>query len=148
MLLERDKIFKSIATSKSEEIICICSKESFDESERGEWKSWHKTQHSKKKKNHGIRSHHFMANKWGNSDILYFIGFQNHWDSDRSHEIKRHLLLERIVMTNILKSRHITLLTKFCIIIAVIFLVVMYRHESWAIKKGRHWRIDAFKLWC
>ena len=92
-----------------------------------------------------------MENIWENSDRLYFLGLQNHWDSDCSHEIKRHLLLERIAMTNtdsILKSRHITLLTKFCIIKGMIFLVVVYRHESWTIKKGEHWRIDTFKLWC
>ena len=147
MLLERDKSFKFIATSKSEEINYISSKESFNEGERGEWKSWFITQHS----NHGIRSHYFMENIWGNSDRLYFLGLQNHWDSDCSHEIKRHLLLERIAMTNthsILKSRHITLLTKFCIIKGMIFIVVMYGHESWTIKKREHWRIDAFKLWC
>jgi len=51
------------------------------ESQRGEWKSWLKTHHSKKNKNHGIWSHHFMANRWGNnrkSDRLYFLGLQNH----------------------------------------------------------------------
>ena len=55
-------------------------KEPFDESERGEWKSWLKTQYSKHK-NHGIWSHHLMANSWGNngnSERLYFLGLQNH----------------------------------------------------------------------
>ena len=140
MFLERDKSFKPIATFKSEEIICICSKESFNEGERGEWKRCLKTQHSKTKtKNHGTPSHHFMTNIWGNSDRLYFLVSQNHWGSDWSYEIKRHLLLERIAISNtdsILKSRHFTLLTKFCIIKTVIFLVVMEldHKEGWALK--------------
>ena len=78
-----------------------------DETERGKWKSWLKTQH------HGIWSHYFMANRWrnnGNSDRLYFgRGVQSHC-SDCSHEIKRHLLLGRKVMTNLdsifKKQRH------------------------------------------
>ena len=72
-------------------------------------------------------------------------------DGDRSHEIKRHLLLERKVMTNvdsILKSRDITLSWKVCLVKAMVFPVVMYRCESWTIKKAEHWRIDAFELWC
>ena len=72
-------------------------------------------------------------------------------DGDRSHEIKRHLLLERKVMTNvdsILKSRDITLSRKVCLVKAMVFPVVMYRCESWTIKKAEHWRIDAFELWC
>ena len=63
----------------------------------------------------------------------------------------RHLLLGRKTMTNldsILKSRDITLLTKVCMVQAMIFLVVMYGCESWTIKKAEHQRIDAFKLWC
>ena len=71
-------------------------------------------------------------------------------DGDCSHEIKRHLLLGRKVMTNldsILKSRDITLPTKVCIVKAKVFLVVMYGCESWTIKKGEHRRIDAFELW-
>ena len=72
-------------------------------------------------------------------------------DSDCSHEMKRHLLLEGKVMTNldsILKSRDITLPTKVCLIKAMVFPVVMYGCESWTIKKAEHWRIDAFELWC
>ena len=68
-------------------------------------------------------------------------------DGDCSHEIKRHLLLGRKPMTNldsILKSRDITLPTKVCLIKAMIFLVVMYGCESWAIKKAEHRRIGAF----
>ena len=72
-------------------------------------------------------------------------------DGDCSHEIKRHLLLERKVMTNldsILKSRDITLPTKFCLVKAVVFPIVMYGCEGWTIKKAEHQRIDAFELWC
>ena len=68
-----------------------------------------------------------------------------------SHEIKRHLLLARKVMTNIesiLKSRDITLPMKIQIVIAMVFPVVMYGCESWTIKKDEHWRTDAFNLWC
>ena len=72
-------------------------------------------------------------------------------ESDWSHEIKRCLLLGRKAMTNpdsILKSRDITLLTKVCIVKAIVFPVVMQGYESWTIKKAEHWRIDAFELWC
>ena len=72
-------------------------------------------------------------------------------DKDCSHEIKRHLLLKRKAVTNvdsILKSRDITLLTKDCLVKAMVFPVVMYRCESWTIKKAEHWRTDAFELWC
>ena len=72
-------------------------------------------------------------------------------DGDCSHEIKRHLLLGRKVMTNldsILKNRDITLLTKVHLVKAMVFPVVMYRCENWTIKKTEHGRIDAFELWC
>ena len=72
-------------------------------------------------------------------------------DGDCSHEIERHLLLGRKIMTNldnILKSRDITLPTKVCLVKAVVFPVVMYGCESWSIKKVEHRRIDAFELWC
>ena len=72
-------------------------------------------------------------------------------DGDCSHEIKRQLLLGRKVMTNldsILKSRDITLSTKVRQVRAMVFLMVMYGHESWTIKKGECQRIDAFELWC
>ena len=72
-------------------------------------------------------------------------------DGDCSHEIKRRLLIGRKVMTNldsILKSRDITLLTKVRLVKAVVFRVVMYGCESWAVKKAEHRRIDAFELWC
>ena len=72
-------------------------------------------------------------------------------DGDCSHEIKRHLVLGRKVMTNldsILKSRDITLLTKVCLVKAMVFPVVMYGCKSWTIKKAECQRIDAFELWC
>ena len=72
-------------------------------------------------------------------------------DGDCSHEIKRHLLLERKAMTNlhsILKSRDITLPAKFHLVKAMVFPVVMYGCESWSVKKAEHRRIDAFELWC
>ena len=68
-----------------------------------------------------------------------------------SHETKRHLLLGRKVMMNlcsIIKSRDITLLTKVLIMKAMVSPAVMYRCESWTIKKAEQWRIDAFELWC
>ena len=72
-------------------------------------------------------------------------------DGDCSHEIKRHLLLGRKVMTNldsILKSRDITLPTKVRLVNAMVFPVVMYGCESWTVKKAECQRIDAFELWC
>ena len=72
-------------------------------------------------------------------------------DRDCSHEIKRYLLLGRKAMTNldsILESRDITFPTKFCLVKAMVFLVVMYGCESWAIKKAESQRINAFELWC
>ena len=71
-------------------------------------------------------------------------------DSDCGHEIKRHLLLGRKVMTSlnsVLKSRDITFLTKVHIVKAMVFPVVMYGCESWTLKKVEHQRTDAFKLW-
>ena len=71
-------------------------------------------------------------------------------DGDCSHEIKRHLLLGRKVITNldsILKSRDITLPTKVCLVKAMVFPVVMYGCESWTVKKAECWRMDAFELW-
>ena len=70
-------------------------------------------------------------------------------DGDHSHEIKRHLLLGRKVMTNldsIFKSRDITLSTKVCLVKAMVFPVITYGCESWTVRKGEHRRIDAFEL--
>ena len=82
---------------------------------------------------------------------LFFGGSIITADADCSHEIKRRLLLERKVMTNldsILKSRDITLSTKVHLVKAMVFPVVMYGCESWTIKKVECQRIDAFELWC
>ena len=82
---------------------------------------------------------------------LFFWGAQITADDDCSHEIKRHLLLGRKVMTNldsILKSRDITLPTKVRPVKAMVFPVVMYGCESWTVKKAEHRRIDAFEMWC
>ena len=84
------------------------------------------------------------------SDFI-FLGSKITAGGDCSHEIKRHLLLERKVMTNldsIFKSRGITLLTKVRLVKAMVFPVVMYGCESWTIKKSECRRIDAFELWC
>ena len=80
-----------------------------------------------------------------------FLGFNITLDGDCSHEIKRHLLLGRKVMTNldsILKSRDITLPAKVHLVKTMVLLVVMYGCESWTTKKAECWRIDAFELWC
>ena len=84
------------------------------------------------------------------SDFI-FGGSKITANGDCSHEIKRGLLLERKVMTNldnILKSRDITLPTKVHLVKAIVFPVVMYGCESWTVKKAEHRRIDAFELWC
>ena len=80
-----------------------------------------------------------------------FLGSKITADGDCSYEIKRYLLFGRKAMTNldsILKSRDITLLTKVCIVKAMVFPVVMYGHESWTTKKTERQRMDAFELWC
>ena len=116
-------------------------------------KGWLKAQHSENE-DHGIWSCHLMANRWGNSGNsvkLYFWGSKITADGDCSHEIKRCLLLGRKVMTNLdstLKSRDITLPTKVRLVKAIVFPVVMYRCESWTVKKAECRRIDAFELWC
>ena len=102
---------------------------------------------------------------------VFFLGSKITADGDCSHEIKRHFLLGRKAMTNlnnvlwglqkvgydwvtelnwnnVLKSRVIALPAKFCIDKAIVFPVVMYRCESWPIRKAKCWRINALKLWC
>ena len=84
------------------------------------------------------------------SDFVFF-GSKITADGDSSHEIQRHLLLGRKVMTNldsIFKSRDITLSTKVCLVKAIVFPVAMYGCQSWTVKKAEHQRIDAFELWC
>ena len=82
---------------------------------------------------------------------LIFLGSKITADGDCIYEVKRHFLLGRKAMTNldsILKSRDSTLLTKVCIVKAVVFPIVMYRCENWTIKKTECQRICAFELWC
>ena len=84
------------------------------------------------------------------SDFI-LLGSKITADGDCSHEIKRRLLLGRKVMTNldsILKSRDISLSPKVRLVKAMVFPVVMYRCESWTVKKAERGRIDAFELWC
>ena len=103
---------------------------------------------------HGIRSHHFMGNRWETVETVSdFIleGSKITADGDCSHEIKRRLLLGRKVMSNldsIFKSRDITLPTKVRLVKAMVFPVVTYGCESWTVKKAECQRVDAFKLWC
>ena len=106
-----------------------------DENERREWKSWLKTQHSENE-DHGIWSHHFMANRWETvetvSDFI-FGGSKITADGDCSHEIKRCLLLGRKAMTNLdgtLKSRDITLPSQVHLVKVTVFPIVMYGCES------------------
>ena len=80
-----------------------------------------------------------------------FLGSKITADGDCSHEIKRCLLLQRKAMTkldSILKSKDITLPTKVSIIKSMVYPVVLYRYESWTIKKAENWRIDVLQLWC
>ena len=82
---------------------------------------------------------------------LIFLGSKIMADDDCSHEIQRHLLLGRKVMTNLdsmSKNRDITLPTKVYLVKAMVFPVVMYGCESWTVKKAECQRIDAFELWC
>ena len=86
-----------------------------------------------------------MGNRWGNGENLILGGSKITADGDCSHEIKRHLLLGRKVMTNLdsmLRSRDITLSTKVRLVKAMVFPVVMYGCESWTVKKAECRRID------
>ena len=88
--------------------------------------------------------------KSGNSDRFNFLGSKSTADGNCSHEIKRHLLLERKAMTNlgsVLKSKDITLPTKIYIIKAMVFPVVMYGYESWTIKKAECQRTGTSEFW-
>ena len=97
----------------------------------------------------------FTANRWGNSvnsdRLLFFWGAPKSLQMVTAVMKLRHLLLGRKVMVNLdslLESRDVTLLTKVCLVKAMIFPVVMYGCESWTIKQAEHQRIDAFELWC
>ena len=96
-----------------------------------------------KNEDHGILSHHFMASRWGTMETVtdfIFLGSKITVDGDCSHKIKRHLLLGRKAMTILdsIKSRDITLPTKFRLVKAMVFPVVMCGYESWTIKKAEH----------
>ena len=90
-----------------------------------------------------------MGKQWKQCQTLFFGDSKIIADGDCSHEIKRRLLLENKVMTNlnsILKSRDISLPTKVHLVKTMVFPVVMYGCESWTVKKAEHWRTDAFEL--
>ena len=92
-----------------------------------------------------------MGKQWKQCQTLYFLASKITVDGDCGHEIKRHLLLGRKVMTNldsIFKSRDITLPTKVRLVKAMVFPVVMYGWESWTVKTAECQRTDAFELWC
>ena len=92
-----------------------------------------------------------MGKQWKQCQTLFWGGSKITAEGYCSHEIKRRLLLRRKVMTNlesILKSRDITLPTKVRLVKAMVFPVVTYGCENWTVKKDKHWRIDAFELWC
>ena len=114
--------------------------------------SWLKTQRSKNE-DHGIQSHHFMANGETVETVsdFIFLGSKITADGDCSHEIKSCLLLGRKAMTildSILKSKDITLPIKVHLVKAMVFPVFMYGCERWTIKKAEHRGIDAFEPWC
>ena len=91
-----------------------------------------------------------MQKQWKQWQTI-FLGSKITADGDCRHEIKTYLLLERksiANLDNVLKSRHITLLTKVCLVKAKVSPIVMYGYESWTIKKAEGWGIDTFKLWC
>ena len=97
-----------------------------------------------------ITSWKIDGEKTGPVADFIFLGLKITADGDCSYEIKRHLLLGRTAMTNIdsmLQRKDITLPTKVCIVKATVFPEVMYRCESWTIKKAEHRRTDAFELW-
>ena len=116
-------------------------------------KSWLKAQHSENE-DHVIWSHHFMANRWETVETVadfIFLGSKITVDGDCSHEIKRHLLIGKKVMSNlssILKSRDNTLPTKVRLVKAMVFPMVMYGFQSWTMNKPKCQRIDAFEVLC
>ena len=98
-----------------------------------------------------ITSWQIAGEKMQTVTAFIFLGSKITADGYCSHEIKRHLLLGRKAMTkldSILKSRDITLPTKVHLVKGMVFPVVMYRCESWTLKKAECWRTDAFQMWC
>ena len=129
------------------------TKESRDENTRGEWKVGLKLNIQKTKilASGPITSWQIDGETMETVRNFTFLGSKITADGECGHEIKRCLLLGRKAMTNldsILKSRDIILPTKVHLVKAMVFPVVMYGCESWAIKKAEHQRIDAFELWC
>ena len=129
------------------------TKEHLDESKKGEWKCWLKTQNSETKiiASGPITFWQIDGETMETVTDFIFLGSKNTADGDCSHAITSHLLLGRKVMTNldsILKSRDIALPTKVRLVKAMVFPVVMYGCESWTIKKVERRRIDYFELWC
>ena len=128
------------------------TKKPLDESERGEWKVGLKLNIQKAKIMPSGPITSWEIDGEAVETVLDFIlgGSKITADGDCSHEIKRHFLLGRKVMTNldsIFKSRDITLPKKVRLVKAMVFPVVMYGCESWTVKKAEHWIIDAFGLW-
>ena len=127
------------------------TKEPLDESERAEKKAGLKLSIQKPKimTSGPITSWQIEGEKVEVMTDFIFLGSKITADADSGHEIQR--LFGRKTMTNldsILKTRYITLLTKFCTVKGMFFPVVMYKCESWTIKKAECWRLDAFELWC
>ena len=128
------------------------NKEPLGESERGERKSWLKTQHSKNE-DHGIQTHHFMASRWGNNgnnDRLIFLGSKITADSDCSHESKRHLLLGRKAMINLhsmLKKQsyyfanEVSFNQKYGFSSSHVWMWELDYKESWAPKNWYFWTV-------
>ena len=126
---------------------------SLDESERREWKVGLKLNIQKTKimTSGPITSWQIDGETVVTVADFIFLGSKITADGDCTHEIKRRLLFERKVMTNldsIFKSRDITLPTKVHLVKAMVFPVVMHGCESWTVKKAERQRIDAFELWC
>ena len=130
------------------------TEEPLEESERGDWKSWVSNSTFPKTKiiaSSPITSWQIDGETMEIVTDFICLGSKITADGDCSHEIKRCLLLGRKAMKNlgsILKSRLITLPTKVCLVKAMVFPVVMYGCESWAIKKAGCRRTDAFEMWC
>ena len=127
------------------------TKNPLDESERGEGKSWLNIQKTKIRASSPITSWKIDGETVETVSDFIFGGSKITADGDCSHEMKRHLLLGRKVITNldsILKSRDITLPTEVHLVKAMVFPVVMYGWESWTVKKAEGRRIDAFEVWC
>ena len=126
---------------------------SLDESERREWKVGLKLNIQKTKimTSGPITSWQIDGETVVTVADFIFLGSKITADGDCTHEIKRRLLFERKVMTNldsIFKSRDITLPIKVHLVKAMVFPVVMHGCESWTVKKAERQRIDAFELWC